>query len=323
MSNQMRYLAAAAILAAGGICAAGVYSRPVEAGGPDPEQILSIAERVSAAEPAHPPALSVPPPRRSIKRQSTSRATSPRAANPPVSLRPSAVQSPEAASGVKPAAESPVQQIALLGVTQQGDELTAWLVDLETQARAEAEVGESAFGFDVKEVGADSVVLALGDAEYTVRLGEKEIPVVEVSQPVSAPRPAPNAANTNRGRIRSRDRGTRTVSNRGGSSRYGSRRRSSDRGRRSSSSARSSSGYFGGFPRTFSSRTRGQGTPSFLGPTSNPQEARRLGVSLIGGGTPIPVPRPPQNPQTQRRRGIAGGPAFGETSSRTQTQPRR
>jgi hypothetical protein len=61
----------------------------------------------------------------------------------------------------------------LIGVTQLGDQVRAWLVDLDTQQRDTVGVGDSAFGFAVKQVGAESVVLTRGGRDFVLRLGQK------------------------------------------------------------------------------------------------------------------------------------------------------
>jgi hypothetical protein len=225
-----------------------------------------------------------------------------------------------------------VKQIALMGVTQQGDELTAWLVDLSTQAREEAEAGENAFGFEVKEVSADSVVLTQGPEEFTVRLGEKEIPVAAAPPPAAAtPAQSANAFGGGRG-----DRGNRGWrNNQGGftgrssfssnsANQSGSFNRGNNNNQRNSRGNRGGfgGGFGGGLSGAFSGGFSGRGnrnSQSFLAPSANPQEARRRGVSFIGDGDPLPQPAQIQNPQTQRRRGTASGPAFGAANGNART----
>ena len=64
---------------------------------------------------------------------------------------------------------TPVQSIALLGITNAGRGDTAWLVHLGSREREIAGAGESAFGFTVKAVRAESVVLTRGGVDSVLR----------------------------------------------------------------------------------------------------------------------------------------------------------
>jgi len=333
---MLRYLVAVGALGLGGVYAASLYMRPVGTPTADPQQIAQLASRIEPIEQPLPLMLAAPAPRR--------RAVAPAPSAPVTRMR--AVESAPAPQVSKPTAPPPpavpevssavagVKQIALMGVTQQGDEITAWLVDLATQTREEAEAGDRAFGFEVKDVAADSVVLAQGGEEFTIRLGEKEIPV---AAPVEQPAASTLAANTmgfgrgQRGDRSSRNAyrgyggggGSRSWGGSGNQSGYSNRGNGS--GRRSTgggNGGRASFGVPGGFSGGSSNRGA-RGSQSYLQPSSNPQEARRRGVSFIGEGDPLPQPVQIQNPQTQRRRGTATGPAFGTGTGSTQTRTQR
>jgi hypothetical protein len=201
------------------------------------------------------------------------------------------------------------------------------LVDIETEEREVAAEGESAFGFTVRDIQPESVLLAQGDDEFVLRLGEKEIPVSAAPQAASVSAPAARAtARRSSGQSRS---ARRSASRRTGGSRRSSSRRTS---RTSSNRRRGSSG------RSWANRSRsrqavaramsrgGRRSPAVteVGPasTSNPQTARRRETRLIGGAEPLPTPRPLANPQTQRRRGTTQGPAFGEETNGRQRSAR-
>ncbi|MGV3724658.1 MAG: hypothetical protein ACO1SX_27490, partial [Actinomycetota bacterium] len=263
-----------------------------------------------------------PPPRRRSRPLSAPAAPTPRP-GVAVSAKPKTpAAAPAPVSPAESPAEASVKQIALMGVTQQGDEITAWLVDLTTQAREEAEAGESAFGFNVKEVSAESVVLAQGNEEFTVRLGEKELPVVAAEQPAAVPAQSASAITGGRGNRGWRG-GQRSSSGRSWSNRSSSNgNRSSNRGNNNRRSSGNRGGFGGGFRGAFSGGFSGRGnrnSQSFLAPSANPQEARRRGVRFIGDGDPLPQPAQIQNPQTQRRRGSASGPAFGQANGNTRS----
>lgn len=76
--------------------------------------------------------------------------------------------------------------VALLGVTQVGDVTRVLLMDLRTRRRETAVVGGAAFGFNVKRIGTESVVLSRGGKEFTLRMGDKPLPPA-----AGAPAPTP------------------------------------------------------------------------------------------------------------------------------------
>jgi hypothetical protein len=322
-SNVLRYLSAAGILALGTVGAAAIFTRQPSTQGPDPQQLALLAARVESAEAEPPLTLSAPPPRPRVVRipPAVQRSRKPAATAAAPKPTASAPAPAPPAPAVSPA-EAGVKQIALMGVTQQGDEITAWLVDLATQAREEAEAGDSAFGFDVKEVSADSVVLTQGTEEFTVRLGEKEIPVVVAETPAATSPVQSAGAFVGRG-----NRGWRNNSRSASSNRWNAgQSRSTNWGGNSGSNNSNRGRVTGGFPRGFSGGFSGRGnqsSQSFLTSSANPQEARRRGVSFIGDGDPLPQPAQIQNPQTLRRRGGSAGPAFGQANGNNRTTNNR
>jgi hypothetical protein len=323
--NQYRLIGAAGTLLLGVAYAGSLYLRPPAVSGPDPNTLRELAERTAAQQRALTPvslevpaAVSVPrpvtppPPRRTqIARK---RATRPTAPAPPPPVYPSGGPAPEDVG-------SPVKNIAVMGVTVRDNVDRAWLVDLETQERAVAAEGEEAFGFTIKDIEGDNVLLARADDEYPLRLGEKQIPVVEAPEPPAATTStttANNVSRPNRANRRWQRRQASAVS--GGRSRNRGNWSRSNRGNNRGNTRRGRGGGFS--PQAIAQRAasaqRGnrQSGASFAAPatTSNPQTARRSGARLVGGQR-IPEPSALNNPQTRRRRGSTSGPAFGQAGS--------
>lgn len=71
----------------------------------------------------------------------------------------------------------PTRQIALIAVAEANGSERAVLMNLDTQERVHATEGDTAFGFRVAAIGEDRVELAKDDSRYTIRLGEKPVPV--------------------------------------------------------------------------------------------------------------------------------------------------
>ena len=82
----------------------------------------------------------------------------------------------------------PPTNVALIGVTEVAGKTQAWLVDLRTQRRETVSPGQEAFGYRVKRVDPERVTLTRGKQQFTVRLGEKPLPVA--TAPAVVP-PAP------------------------------------------------------------------------------------------------------------------------------------
>lgn len=324
-SNHLRYLSAAGVLALGTACAANVYMKPPTYQGPDPARLSQLATRVASASPAD-AGQSLPiPPARHYQPVSVSAAPSqpPRPVKPVSTTPKPATEAPKPAE-TKPTPEAAVKQIALMGVTQQGEAPTAWLVDISTHERETVGAGESAFGFTVKEIGAESVLLAQAGEEFTVRMGDKEIPVTEAETP--HPTEASSANQNDGGQGRWGRRGFAGF-NRGGGGNWSGRWSgggggnwsggSGNRnwgGNRSFSSNFSRPSFGGNFGGNFGGQSFNQGgnqNNNQTRATANPQEARRRGSRLIGGAAALPTPAAIRNPQTSRRRGTNSGRAFG------------
>jgi hypothetical protein len=318
-SNHLRYLSAAGVLALGTACAANVYLKPPSYRGPDPVQLRQLADRVSAAPSLQSPPLDLPPARHSRVNASAQGRTrpqpSPAVHTPDTSSKPAEAAPP---AETKPAPATVIKQIALTGVTQQGDAPTAWLMDISTHERETATPGASAFGFVVKEIGTESVLLAQDGEEFTVWMGDKEIPVVEPETPPANPVTAQNGNDGGQGRWGRRafagfNRGGGWSGRSGGGNWSGGWGGNRNWGGNRSSGNNFSGGFrgsFGGFGGQGFNQGNNRNT-SLLRPTANPQEARRRGVRLIGGANPLPTPSAIRNPQTSRRRGTNSGRAFG------------
>lgn len=321
-SNHLRYLSAAGVLALGTACAANVYLKPPTYRGPDTVQLRQLADRVSAAPPLQEAPLYIAPARHSRPSntsQAPSRRTSPRNASNQVT-RPVVSEAPKPAEE-KPTPAAAVKQIALMGVTQQGEAPTAWLIDISTHERETAAPGESAFGFVVKQISAESVLLAQDGEEFTVRMGDKEIPVTEPDPSQTTPVVAQNPNDGGQGRGGRRgfggggfNRGGNWSGRWNGGGNWGGNRNWSGNRSFSGNFSRPSfggnfGGGFGGFGGGFNQGNNRNS--NMLRPTANPQEARRRGTRLIGGANPMPTPATIRNPQTSRRRGTNSGRAFG------------
>lgn len=99
-----------------------------------------------------------------------------------------------AAQPARPTAGTAPKNVALVGVTEIGNQKEVWLMDVRTRQRLTVRPGETAFGYQVRKVGADTVVLANGKREYTVRMGDKAVPtlVAPAAVPVVEPNRVPN-----------------------------------------------------------------------------------------------------------------------------------
>lgn len=70
------------------------------------------------------------------------------------------------------------RNLALVGVTQVGNRSQAWLMDMDRGTKETVSPGDLAFGFRVKSVGPEQVLLIRGGKEFALRLGERSIPTV-------------------------------------------------------------------------------------------------------------------------------------------------
>lgn len=226
-----------------------------------------------------------------------------------------------------------MKSLALMGLTHRDQEDAAWLVDLNSMTRETAEVGERAFGFTVKEIGDERVLLARNGEEYELRLGEKSIPTPAGSQSVALSGDAsgfgdPGAFGNGRGGRRGRGQGGFGQGGFGQSgfgqagfggqgrrsfrSQYGGGRGSfsastSAPGLGSSSSYSSNSGYSGNRGTRFGNNTSGVRSSTGFGGSMG--GGRSFGGGSYGGSASMTsqfaagTGGSTSNPQTARRRG--------------------
>lgn len=183
-------VAVAVVLAAGVGGAAAVMLAPPPNPGAEPTRLRELAERTGgpasmaptltepeATQPAAPTEVPAPAaaeqPSPVVVR--TAQAEAPAAARP-VSTRRSSQPTDPASPAPAPAQDEAVKSIALTGVTSQGGQEQALLFDLNSRERQAVAVGGSAFGFTVRRIEPEAVVLARGASEYTIRLGDKTVP---------------------------------------------------------------------------------------------------------------------------------------------------
>lgn len=314
-SNRLRWIIAGTVLA-GGTASAAYLNHQGPSGGPLPDvrPLRALAQRVEQAPVAQPRLVSVPvladagTARRSSERRAASRPRDTHAAD--TSSAQSAAPEPQTAPVL-----SPIKTLALIGVTMVGDKEAAWLVDLESHNRFTANEGDEVEGLHVRDIQPDHVILTQNGTDYELRLGEKsaELAAAEPVE-VAAATTTNDQQNQNRRGWGGRNWGGRNWGGRGngggGYSGGGNRFAGNTGGFR-----RPNFGGFrggGGFSGGGGSTSLGRLTHA----TSNPQEARRKGVRLVGNVTSsIPQPTAFFNPQTVRRVGSATGHAFGADNS--------
>lgn len=357
------------VLISGCVWAARIWDEQPRATGPDLRSLEQLAARVHHA-PEEAPALDVPGPRHQMSPPAPPRpvpavrpAPVPHLVLVRMERRPEARRPAPAAAPVLPAVvvnDDAVKNLALLGVTFAGGKDAAWLMDLNSRAREMAAVGESVFGFTVKEIEPDRVLLTRGGRDYSLRLGEKPI-VVASASPVTVASAAgageedspfvfgPGGPGGPGGRafgpggfvggpggfngFGPRFPGSFGGNNFGGGgfSGGGSGPGGTSSGGSSGGGGANGGGGFapqisfggGGFGPT-SGGTGGAGgsssSSSASGTTSNPQTARRQGSRLTGDADPVEKPEAIVNPQTQRRTGSSNQPAFGEADGTVRGQ---
>jgi len=189
LPSQSVLIAAGAVFALGAAWAGVLYLTPApQEKGPDPRVIRELASR--AAAPVEPPTLgevtlSAPPaPVVRVDARPRPQPAAPRAVQPQPPPKPPKAAAP--APKVEPVAPTPppspraegearLKDVALMGVVFEGGREQAWLVNLANQEREEAPVGKSIFGFEVKAIAPESVVLTRQGEDFTLRLGEKPI----------------------------------------------------------------------------------------------------------------------------------------------------
>ncbi len=66
--------------------------------------------------------------------------------------------------------------LALVGVTQIGDRVQAWLVNRDTRAKATLQPGETAFGYRLQKVGPEQVTLVRNGKQFVLRLDDPREP---------------------------------------------------------------------------------------------------------------------------------------------------
>lgn len=184
VSNQVLLMGAAGILALGAAWAGVIYQTTPTYRGPDPAQLGALAARVQSA-PAPETVLEVVPSRyRAAVTREFPVARPVQKKNSPVNGDAAPRKPLVKAPPVKPpvaivtSRDEAVKNIALTGVTHENGQDMAWLIDVSSHDRQTAEKGESAFGFTIKEIQPEAVLLSRGADEFLVRMGDKQIPVV-------------------------------------------------------------------------------------------------------------------------------------------------
>lgn len=215
VSNRVIHISALSLLGLGVAWAGSLYMAPARERGPDTSQLRELASRVNNAPlpetardefPALPAAKAVKPiapaPAPVVKEKPAAAqpAPAPRAETKKETPAPAAPTPP-------PAREDPVKNLALMGITHEGGADRAWLVELSSLKKETGAAGERVLGFTVRRVGPESVVLTRGTDEYTLRLGEKQIPgvVLAASTPAEGAPGAPGAEGGRDGRGDGRD----------------------------------------------------------------------------------------------------------------------
>lgn len=306
--------------------------------------VRTLAQKLSSQNGGEAPALQVPVLNRDDAGVTVSPAVKP-VVKPTFSFpKPAPVQHTQTAAkpSAPPPTPDPAKNIALIGVTHMNGADHALLMDVSTQERETVDQGGDVWGFKVRTIADDRVVLANATEEVTLRLGEKGVPTSDITPNAEDDAAAQNGADGNgggrggrRGRFqqwaqaaaaagafnRSGGGGGRGNWASGGGGSFnsgGSGRGNYNRGGgtnfRTSGNNRGGAQFavnFGGGGGYGSNRQ----TQQTAGPTSNPQTARRRGGQLVGGAKPLPSMPTISNPQTQRRLGTTSGRAFGSGSS--------
>lgn len=81
------------------------------------------------------------------------------------------------------------RRLALVGVTQIGDRVQAWLVNLDTRGKATLNPGETAFGYRLQKVGPEQVTLVRNGKPFVLRLDDHQTPQSQVAGYRSEVRP--------------------------------------------------------------------------------------------------------------------------------------
>jgi hypothetical protein len=194
--------ATAAVLVAGAALAARIYSAPTRAQGPDAGQVAALAAAVRDAERASPrpsldaarlpePAPPTPdaaPTPRTAATQASARAV--KAA--PEILKPAREEAlPPAAPAPRRATPTRLKNLAMVAVTHSDGWERVRIQNVQSREQEEVGEGESAFGYFVKSVQPEEVVLTQEGREFLLRLGDNALPDAAMAE---GPQPAGGAA---------------------------------------------------------------------------------------------------------------------------------
>lgn len=170
----------------------------------------------------------------------------------------------ESATAAPAPPESPVKDLALMGVTRQSGDERAWLIDVNNNERETVGEGGTAWGFTVRDIEPESVVLTRGDEQWTLRLGEREIPGAQTTLASEAGgAPGEGEPQFGRGRREGGEDAERDQR------REMFRRMMEGRGGFMASSGRPGGFEMGGFRGSFSPSSSSFGRPSFGGSSGN------------------------------------------------------
>jgi hypothetical protein len=187
LSSKHMFIGAGLILAGGVAWAGAVLMSPPLHPSTETGTIRQLAQRMAGTpaeplpEPGAAPVTILPAPQSGSApaRPAARPAVKETKPSTPAAKPPSTVPPPGPAPVIAP--EDPVKNIALTGVGSEGGRDVAFLLDLSNNEREQVRAGDQAFGFTLRKVQPDSVVLARGSSEYTVRLGDKTVPEVNVA----------------------------------------------------------------------------------------------------------------------------------------------
>src|SRR5687768_10491745 len=145
--NQFLMAVAAGVLLLGAAWAGNLYFNAPAPKGPDPQQIRELAQRIEA-QPMEEQTLVAPAPGAAASTANPQAAPAKPSTTAASPAKPAAPATPATSTPALPAVrEDPVKNIALMGVTRQGESDEAWLVDTSSQQRETAQAGGTAFGF--------------------------------------------------------------------------------------------------------------------------------------------------------------------------------
>jgi hypothetical protein len=177
----------AAVLVVGAVLAAKIYSAPARAHGPDPGQVAALAAAVRDAERTSPrPSLDAArlpePPAPAADAAPTLRPAAPQASAGSVKAAPAKLKPPrvEPPPQDAPAARRPtptrLKNLAMVAVTHSDGWERVRLQNVQSREQEEVAEGESAFGYFVKSVQPEEVILTQEGREFLLRLGDNALP---------------------------------------------------------------------------------------------------------------------------------------------------